>query len=396
MKGGSFLKIVLIVMSVVAVKSSYSQSVKELEEDLIYKPEKAYGNKKDIARQLLTIEPLNEVAINYLVEVYHRNNQRDSIKILFDSLIKNNPNTIAPYLLAVRERNARYINLTYNQRIHYLKKAYLIDRTDEEVLYMLGKLYYELFIKEYNRNRKKVNLLHYARNAIKYFDTLFEQNDSYKEILKFPLLQLSNYLGIANIKKYEDCNIGLFYFPIDAFMSLPSDWKTNFSVNVLDFASGVEGAVFTINWYSGHLKALEEPVLIDSSDTKVFRFIWLRTFNHPVVVRVENSNDSITLYWKESDGAGGYEPGKIIVNESKKLTLKEWEEIVNKLDSIDFWGLPSIEKEILGTDGAQWILEGKENGKYHVVDRWSGGEIAKVCLYLLGLTDLEVKEEDIY
>jgi len=50
----------------------------------------------------------------------------------------------------------------------------------------------------------------------------------------------------------------------------------------------------------------------------------------------------------------------------------------------------------MGTDGAQWILEGKEHGKYHVVDRWSGGEIENVCKQLIQHTDLKIKEDDIY
>lgn len=34
-------------------------------------------------------------------------------------------------------------------------------------------------------------------------------------------------------------------------------------------------------------------------------------------------------------------------------------------------------------DCAQWILEGKELGKYQVFDRWSGGEIENVCKLLI-------------
>jgi hypothetical protein len=65
--------------------------------------------------------------------------------------------------------------------------------------------------------------------------------------------------------------------------------------------------------------------------------------------------------------------------------------VISNINSIDFWNLPSIEGGIRGTDGAQWILEGKEPGKYHVVDRWSGGEIEKVCRQLLELTDLKIE-----
>ena len=68
----------------------------------------------------------------------------------------------------------------------------------------------------------------------------------------------------------------------------------------------------------------------------------------------------------------------------------------NKINSLEFWSLPTAEKELLGTDGSQWILEGKTLGKYHVVDRWCGGKISSVCLELIKLTDLKLKEDDFY
>ncbi len=102
------------------------------------------------------------------------------------------------------------------------------------------------------------------------------------------------------------------------------------------------------------------------------------------------------MYWKVCDGAGGYEPGKIIENKSKVLTIKEWNDFEASVNSINFWNLPTTQSGILGTDGAQWILEGKELGKYHVVDRWSGGTIESLCLKLLELSDLKIKQVDIY
>jgi len=383
----------------------FSQTVKELEYEISYfKSGEEWGNKKNIAFNLLEIDSLNESAINYLVEVYGRNNQKDSISFLFDRLIKENSKSPQPYLIRARERNAHFAGLTYTQQINYLKEAYKLDSVNVEAIYSLGKLYYELFIKEFKSDKEKTNLDYYSANAIKYFSTLCNQNERYKETLKFPLIQLANYKGDLNEKKlYESYKIQSSYFPISAFLDLPSDWQTNYSVNVIDFVSdtefkvsGVESALFHINWYASHLNALEEPVLSDTLPAKVFRFTWLRTFHKPIVIGLENSNDSIILYWKVCDGAGGYEPGKIIENKSKVLTIKEWTDFVSSINSINFWNLPTTQSGIVGTDGAQWILEGKELGKYHVVDRWSGGKIENVCLKLLELTDLKIKQDDIY
>jgi hypothetical protein len=85
----------------------------------------------------------------------------------------------------------------------------------------------------------------------------------------------------------------------------------------------------------------------------------------------------------------------MIVNKSKVLTLKNWNDFVASVNSINFWNLPTTRSGI-GSDGAQWILEGKELGKYHVVDRQSGGKIESVCLKLLELSNLKIKKDDIY
>lgn len=393
----------LIIILTLSIHISFSQTVEDLEYELsYYKSGETWGNKKDIARKLLGIDSLNNKAINYLVEVYGRNNQRDSIVILFDSLIKNNTNNPKPYLIRARERNAHFAGLTFTKRINYLKKAIEIDNKNIEATYSLGQIYYELFNKEYNNNKKKANLDYYSKNATTYFNNLISFDDKYIEAVKIPLTQLGNYLGNdKKIEELEKINIQSSYFPIIAFSGLPDDWKTNYSVNVIthvsDFSvTGIESAVFSINWYSEHLKALEEPVLSDSLPTKIYRFTYLRTFHNPIVIRIENNNGNISIHWKVSDGAGGYEPGKIITNKSKELSAKDWGKIENKINLIKFWSLPTAEKELLGTDGSQWILEGKTLGKYHVVDRWCGGKISSVCKELIELTDLELKEDDIY
>jgi hypothetical protein len=399
------MKILLTTILLLINIISFSQTAKELEYELsFFKSDETWGNKKETAYKLLEIDRLNNKAIDYLVEAFGRNNQKDSITTLFNKIIKNNPNSPDPYLIRARDRNAHFAGLTYTQQINYLKKAKELDNDNIEAIYMLGKLYYELFNNEYKNNREKENLDYYAKNSVLCFSELCEQKESFKESLKFPLLQLANYLGDANkLKLFEDYNVQSSYFPISAFVDLPNDWKTNYSVNVIDFVSGtefkvsgVESAIFHINWYAKHLKALEEPVLSDSLPTKVFRFTWLRTFNNPVVIGLENKNDSITLYWKVCDGEGGYEPGKLIESKKKQLNLNEWTHFLQTIDKLNFWKLETAKNEIMGTDGAQWILEGKELGKYHVVDRWSGGNIEPICLDLLNLTDLKIKKGEIY
>lgn len=399
------MKKILSVLFLLLCITSYSQTVKELEYELSYiKSDEEWGNKKDIALKLLEIDKLNESAFAYLVEAYGRNNQQDSINLLIDNIIKKNPKNPEPYLIIIQDRNANFIGLSHTQKINFLKEAYKLDSLNIETIYTLGKLFYELFIQEFKTNKVKENLDYYSTNGTQFLTILCNQNENYLETLKFPLLQLANYLGDENmIEFYNKNKIQSSYFPISAFVNFPNDWKTNYSVNVIDYVSesefkvyGVESAIFHINWYSEHLKALDEPVLSDSLPTKVFRFTWLRTFDNPIVIGIENNKDSIILYWKVCDGEGGYEPGKIIENKRKKLTKKEWSKVVTSINSINFWNIPTMKNEMNGEDGAQWLLEGKELGKYHIVDRWNGGEIKKVCLQLLNLTDLKIEQGNIY
>ncbi len=61
--------------------------------------------------------------------------------------------------------------------------------------------------------------------------------------------------------------------------------------------------------------------------------------------------------------------------------------------------MPTNETEVLGTDGSRWILEGKKGQRYQVLDRWSPSEKSKyyqVCYFLIGLTDLVIKEDEKY
>jgi hypothetical protein len=383
----------------------FTQNIKELEHELsFYKSGEEWGNKKLIAFQLLEIDKLNESAINYLVEVYGRNNQKDSISFLFDRLIKENPKNPVPFLIRAKESNARFAGLSFTQQINFLKEAYRLDSVNVEAMYSLGNLYYELFINEFKKDKKLTNLDYYASNSINYFSILYNQSERYKEILNFPLIQLANYTRDFRKKQlYENNKIQTSYFPISAFVDLPKDWKTNYTVNVINYVSdsefkvsGVESALFHIDWYATYLKALEEPILSDSLTTSIYRFTWLRSFHNPIVIGIENKHDSITLYWKVCDGEGGYEPSEIVENKSKVLSIKEWNDIEASINSINFWNIQTTKSGIPRTDGAQWILEGKKLGKYHVVDRWSGGAIKKVCLKLLELTDLKINQDDIY
>lgn len=79
---------------------------------------------------------------------------------------------------------------------------------------------------------------------------------------------------------------------------------------------------------------------------------------------------------------------RLSVDKSKSVNSKRVSDISSLLDQIQFWQLPT-ESSQLGLDGAYWVLEAVQDGKYHVVLRWcpgkaSSGRVGRNLLKLAG------------
>ena len=159
---------------------------------------------------------------------------------------------------------------------------------------------------------------------------------------------------------------------------------------------------FTRDWYSGQLKALEEPSLrARSKDTSLqsYRFVWLRTFHHPIAIRVDVRKDGTSIVTtKVASGAGGYRPGKLVEHKTAALTLEQTQDLVAKISLEGFWGLSAYLAEGGGCDGSEWIIEGSKDGKYHVVTRWSptNGLIYELGIAFIGLAHLSIPSKEMY
>jgi hypothetical protein len=162
---------------------------------------------------------------------------------------------------------------------------------------------------------------------------------------------------------------------------------------------------FIVDWYSKQLTALQEPSLwgiAKSSKQEIYRFLWLRTFHPPIVIRLNINNDrtgSLTI--KATNGAGGYEPGKLIKDESKSLSKAETQSFLSMVEKQKYWGLPTKEEDpnMVGEDGAQWVLEGVRNGIYKIVDRWSpeDGPVRKLGFKMLfDFAKIKLPDKEIY
>jgi hypothetical protein len=89
------------------------------------------------------------------------------------------------------------------------------------------------------------------------------------------------------------------------------------------------------------LRALDEPSLLEEAKKPTlqsYRFTWLRTFHHPVAVRLDIMSDGTgKLTVKIANGAGGYKPGKLIENTSLSLTPEQTVKFLEQIKKTEFW-----------------------------------------------------------
>jgi hypothetical protein len=155
---------------------------------------------------------------------------------------------------------------------------------------------------------------------------------------------------------------------------------------------------FRRQWYSTHLRAMQEPSLsCGAVETEAYRFLWLRTFHAPIAVRLAVTGKMVRLASVQLSGAGGYSPGTVVDRSERMLLPAEWDQVHEALNLARFWSTSSWQPSA-GADGAQWIIEGRLDSRYHVVDRWSprAGTFRSLGLLLLRIADISVPNGDVY
>jgi hypothetical protein len=157
------------------------------------------------------------------------------------------------------------------------------------------------------------------------------------------------------------------------------------------------------HWYLRQLQGLHEPslfALTGKTTREVYRFLWLRTFHHPIAVRMDIQPDGTgMLTTKMCSGAGGYSPGKLVQNSNRKLDWTQVKEFLALIEREGFWTAPNPVNDQTGTDGSQWIIEGVKGGNYHVIDRWSPkqGPAHDLGLFLaFDLAKIDIPKNEIY
>ena len=168
--------------------------------------------------------------------------------------------------------------------------------------------------------------------------------------------------------------------------------------SLLSSDSSIINELTDVKWFHPWLSEFmnEKEIYSDTTQIEVYRFTWLRTFDNPIVVRIEKVNDTFMVFWKLCNGKSGYFWGQLIVDKQKVIDSITWKKFIENLNSIDFWNIKTKESETIGFDGSNWILEGKKNSKYHYINRWCGGidrNYKECCMFLISLTDLKIKDK---
>jgi hypothetical protein len=160
---------------------------------------------------------------------------------------------------------------------------------------------------------------------------------------------------------------------------------------------------FVNEWYSSQLRSLKEPSLLTLSkvpSSETYRFLWLRTFHHPVAIRIDVKLDGTSvLTTKIADGAGGYKPGNLTEDKTAVLTKEETQGFLRRVEQLHFWDIPSRDDSRGSNDGAQWIIEGVKGDHYHLVDRWTPkvGAVRELGMFLaFHLAKIDVPKSQIY
>ncbi|NLE63189.1 MAG: hypothetical protein GX612_05065 [Bacteroidales bacterium] len=394
---------IILLCFVTTVNAQNKLRIKMLSSSLDYYKhlhDKHFFEKKGKAYRLLSIDKYNIYAIEYLIRFYQHEETLDSVNCFFQDLINNNPQEVEPYLIRDYLWDYNYRN-TF-ERIRRLKMAWLIDSNHYDINVNIGKIYYDLFNKEHLDNKNKTEIDYYAKQAYFYLSRGCVIDTTKIEELKYPIIQLASYLeDTTAYQKLKSMKSTYDYFPLSAFMHLPIDWETNFKINVIDCQTfkqraflGIKNAVGTKSYYTSILQRFNEKALKNINED-IFRFLWLRTFHHPIVIVIKKQKNRVKLYWKVLSGQSGYRIGKCYIKGCKYFPLSIWTSFLQQLDSINYWNLRSCNINY-GYDGSNWILEGKINGNYWIVDRWTGGEIQAVCKQLIKMTDIKIKPSKIY
>jgi hypothetical protein len=129
---------------------------------------------------------------------------------------------------------------------------------------------------------------------------------------------------------------------------------------------------FDTRWFSRELYALQEKALWppSSANERTYRLTVFPAFTFPRSVTLTVMPDGTgQVRFRETDASRYH----LNVDTAHTTTAQQATDFTNSLDRIQFWQLPTHVQQ-LGFDGAEFVLEAVQDGRYHVVIRWCPGK----------------------
>jgi len=163
--------------------------------------------------------------------------------------------------------------------------------------------------------------------------------------------------------------------------------ETTLRCGVFGVGGGQRDMRDSSDWYGRHLRAAGEAPLFQSAGSSL-RFTWLRTFDAPVIIRLDTAADgAVTMTATELSGRGGYEPGAVARRIERRLTAGEAAALARMLEQSRVLEQTAVTCD-LGLDGAGWVVESVGADGYRFIERHSpqDGPVRTFGLYLIGLT----------
>lgn len=351
--------------------------------------QKAYLIIKDSIKH----DPFNLKYIGQLADNCRAQEDYTNYKAYFDDLVRDYPDSIKTYLIKAKYGH-RWPSLEDSSKIQTLLKVISIDSNSYEASYEMADTYYRLF-REQPGN-------YFAQIAREWFLKCVDIDKGQLVLLKIPILQLSSYLNDvdainlykkqipvkSNAKGIPEGNRHNWYFPAESFLIDSTKWITDYSI---DATRELDAISFSNDWFSEILASMQEPVLAAGFNGQAYRFLWLRTYETPIVIRMEKSKKGVFIYWKELKFNDSIQDFEIPVEHMQKISTTKWKQFEKMLAVIDYWSMASSNYPG-STHPDISLLEASINGRYKVIERYEYRYSKYVnCLkYLIDLTDLNI------
>lgn len=159
-------------------------------------------------------------------------------------------------------------------------------------------------------------------------------------------------------------------------------------LSAVKYFEGAPVCDFERGYLSRTLQSLREPDMQDAPDGS-YRFLWVRAFDMPLVVRVVGPPTAATLIVKVLSGAVDSQPTKLCLRVERALTAQQYDSLHDGCSNPHVWqwseeDLPHVK------DGARWVVESRQGGQHRFGRARSpdDGELRDCALRILDIAGI--------